>query len=199
MIMACHFRLGDLKYKDMYKSYGITNIEVRHLKIKTNTADISFIGKKGVKNDCDLDDVNVINHLKNMIHGKDKKDPVFTYNTGDCIEHVRATDVNEWMRALGVNITSKMFRTYATNIMLIELCRAMGNPEKDTISQRKKNLNGILDGVSSMVHNTRAVCKKEYIHPDLTEMYVNNPRKFKNKFMGADDPDKAFLTYLKSL
>jgi DNA topoisomerase-1 len=201
IVMSCHFRLGNLKYKDMYKSYGITNIEVRHLKIKAaDSAKISFTGKKGVKNDCVIQDAQIIAHLKNMIAGKDKKDPIFTYDNGgnDCAEPVKANDVNEWMKSFDSNVTSKMFRTYATNVMLIELLKEMDEPEGLSMSARKCQLNSVLDDVSSLIHNTRAVCKKEYVHPDLIDMYLNHPRRFKNKFMGAIDPEPAFLSYLRS-
>jgi DNA topoisomerase-1 len=199
IIMSCHFRLGNLKYKNMYKSYGITNIEVRHIKFNATSVKISFIGKKGVKNDCIIEEKWVISMLKNIIKGKTGKDPVFTYNAGgDCTERVRATDINEWMKKFGTDITSKMFRTFATNIMLIELLREMDEPETQNISQRKRTLNSVLDDVSGAVHNTRAVCKKEYTHPGLIKMYIEHPRRFKSKFMGTIDPEPAFLSYLRS-
>ena len=199
IIMSCHFRLGNLKYKNMYNSYGITNIEVRHVKFKAKNAKISFTGKKGVKNDCIVEEKNTISHLQTIIKGKANTDPVFAYDAGgDCTEPVRANDINEWMKKFGADITSKMFRTYATNVMLIELLREMDEPESQSVAQRKRSLNSVLDDVSDLVHNTRAVCKKEYTHPDLINMYLNHPRRFKSKFMGAIDPEPAFLSYLRS-
>lgn len=199
IIMTCHFRLGNLKYKNMYKSYGITNIEVRHLKFKKNVADISFIGKKAVENNCTVDDVTTVQYLQLMTKGKNAKDPVFTYDNGsDCTEPVRANDINEWMKKFSMDITSKMFRTFATNVMLIELLREMEPPGSQTIAQRKRSLNIVLDDVSDLVHNTRAVCKKEYTHPGIVDMYINNPRRFKSSFMGPINPEPALLAYLRS-
>jgi DNA topoisomerase-1 len=199
IVNMCHFRLGNLKYKDMYKSYGIITIEVRHLKIKSaDKATISFIGKKAVKNDCIIECKTTVAHLANMIKNKSSREAVFSYDLEDCETAVRATDINNWMRDFGADITSKMFRTYATNVMLIGLLREMGSPEPLKMSQRKKNLNSVLDDVSDLVHNTRAVCKKEYTHPDLIKMYLDQPRKFKAKFIDALDPEPAFLSYLRS-
>lgn len=199
IVNMCHFRLGNLKYKDMYKSYGIITIERRHLNIKSaNKAVISFIGKKAVKNDCIIECKTTIAHLANMIKDKSSKEAIFSYDLNGNETVVRATDINTWMRNFGADITSKMFRTYATNVMLIGLLREMGNPEPLKLSQRKKNLNIVLDEVSDLVHNTRAVCKKEYTHPDLITMYLEQPRRFKNKFMGTLDPEPAFLSYLRS-
>ena len=199
IIMSCHFRLGNLKYKNMYKSYGITNIEVRHIKFNTSSAKISFIGKKGVKNDCIVKEKQMLSFLQTIIKGKNSKDPVFTYNNGDdCTECVRANDINEWMKKFGTDITSKMFRTFATNVMLIELLRGMEDPEGQSVSQRKRSLNTVIDDVSNSIHNTRTVCKKEYTHPDLIKMYIEHPRIFKRKFMSDIDPEPSFLSYLRS-
>jgi DNA topoisomerase-1 len=199
IIMSCHFRLGNLKYKNMYKSYGITNIEVCHIKFNASSAKISFIGKKGVKNDCIVKEKQMLSHLQTLIKGKHSKDPVFTYNNGvDCTERVRANDINEWMKKFGTDITSKMFRTFATNVMFIELMKEIDDPESQSIAQRKRSINNVIDNVSNSIHNTRAVCKKEYTHPDLIKMYLEHPRTFKRKFMGDIDPEPSFLSYLRS-
>lgn len=200
IVNLCHFRLGNIKYKDMYKSYGIINIELRHLKIKSpSKAMISFIGKKAVKNNCTIECKSTIAHLANMISGKTSRDAIFTYDLGGTSTVVKATDINTWMRTFGADITSKMFRTYATNVMLIGLLQNMGDPSSLTPAQRKKNLNAVLDEVSDLVHNTRAVCKKEYTHPEIIKMYIDHPKRFKIKFMGALDPEPAFLSYLRSM
>jgi DNA topoisomerase IB len=102
------------------------------------------------------------------------------------------------MKKFSMDITSKMFRTFATNVMLIELLREMEPPGNQTLAQRKKSLNTVLDEVSDMVHNTRAVCKKEYTHPGIVDMYLNHPRRFKAKFMGPINPEPALLAYLRS-
>lgn len=200
IVMSCNFRLGNIKYRDMYKSYGITNIEVRHVKIKGDgVAKISFIGKKGVLNECVISDKLIIAHLKNMTAGKNARNPVFTYDGGnDCTEIVKANDINKWMRQFDANITSKMFRTFSTNIMLIELLKLLDSPDGISMAARKKQLNAVLDEVSGAVHNTRAVCKKEYAHPGLIDMYLNKPRQFKNKFMSSIDAEPAFLSYLRA-
>jgi len=199
IIMSCNFRLGNTKYKHMYKSHGITNIEVRHVKFKTNTANISFIGKKGVHNECTIDDPQIITHLKKLVAGKNKSDHVFIYNSSDdCTAEIIANDINEWMKQFSVDISSKMFRTYMTNIMFIEMMRSMDPPEGLSDKQRKKNINIVMDNISQSIHNTRTVCKKEYTHPGLIDMYLEQPRRFKKLFMSAQDPEHAFISFLKS-
>jgi DNA topoisomerase-1 len=204
IVVMCHFRLGNIKYKDLYKSYGVSTIEARHVRIiAPDKMRIAFIGKKGVKNDCVITDRELISHISGLLgRAAGPKSPLFVYFTDSDNDPtpVRAADVNEWMHQFGVDITSKMFRTYATNIMLIEQLGAIAPADFATISiaARVKLLNATLDEVSGAVHNTRAVCKGQYAHPALVDMWLNHPRAFKARFMGAVEPEAAFLTFLRS-
>jgi len=38
----------------------------------------------------------------------------------------------------------------------------------------KKNINTVLDTVSGELGNTRAVCRKYYVHPRLIQLYEDN-------------------------
>ncbi|HVS96676.1 MAG TPA: hypothetical protein VHE54_09315, partial [Puia sp.] len=38
----------------------------------------------------------------------------------------------------------------------------------------KKNINLVLDSVSSKLGNTRTVCRKYYVHPGLIKLYEDN-------------------------
>jgi DNA topoisomerase-1 len=193
IVMNCHIRIGNLKYKDLYKSYGATNLEVRHVSIKPGVARISFIGKKGVRNICKITNAALISNICSSIKDKKPHDAVFTYDK--CGSAVRASDINDYMGKFGTNITSKMFRTYATNVMLIGILND-DDPTKLTKAERKRRLNIALDSTSNSVHNTRAVCRREYVHPEIPEMYINKPHTFVRRFTGAA-PESMFLAYLK--
>ncbi len=224
IVTICHFRLGNLKYKDLYKSYGVSNIEIRHVKVVptkqgSSALRISFIGKKGVKNDCALEAQDVVHHMIGLMRGKEAKSPVFAYiDAAGQLAPVKANDINEWLRKFGMTVSSKMFRTYASNVMLIDLVaellakppsaasflpkdRGRGKPiELSALTgpQRVKLLNVVLDEVSGTVHNTRAVCKKEYVHPGLVDMMINHPRMFKTRFLSGTGAEAAFLAYLRA-
>lgn len=196
IVGRCHFRIGNMKYKELYKSYGISNIEVRHLKINDKKASINFIGKKGVKNDCDITDKKTIAHLNNLVAHKAPKDHVFSYDVEGCATTIKAIEINDWIQQFGNNITSKMFRTFATNIMLIELLNnALKKELPSSLSARKKILNAALDEVSERVHNTRSVCKNEYTHPDIIDIFLNNPKKW-TKLFENDEHEASFMLYL---
>ncbi|MEO6683398.1 MAG: DNA topoisomerase IB, partial [Ginsengibacter sp.] len=43
----------------------------------------------------------------------------------------------------------------------------------ETVTERKKSIVEAIDKVSLQLGNTRTVCKKYYIHPDILTMYEN--------------------------
>ena len=63
IIIHCNFRIGNIKYVNMYKSYGVSTLETRHVKIKGVETSIKFIGKKGVLNECLIKDKIIADNL----------------------------------------------------------------------------------------------------------------------------------------
>jgi DNA topoisomerase I len=206
VINTCHFRLGNMKYKNLYKSYGVTNIEVRHTKVKDGKMSISFVGKKGVQNKCKIVNKDLVERIVELIGDKSAKEPVFTCCRADdgCAEAIRPEEINGWMKSFGMDLTSKMFRTYAANSMLIDLIRAnFAGPKKKVGSmsagELKRILLDALDEISETIHNTRAVCKKEYVSPQLVALWVDSPKKFIKMFPPDSEKngDELFLEFLK--
>ena len=56
IMMTCHFRVGNKKYRKDNNSYGITTLTKKHIKFKGKEVEFSFMGKSGVHNKCETDD-----------------------------------------------------------------------------------------------------------------------------------------------
>jgi hypothetical protein len=159
------------------------------------------VGKKAVRNECQIVEPDVVHHLSNMVASKSPRDPIFTTHDGT---PVKAADINIYLKQFGVDLSSKQFRTYAGSTMLIHLLNTHAHrgkkielPESLSITERKHAINAALDIASSSIHNTRAVCKREYTHPDIVELYLNHPRKFASIFMRPGiDAERAFMEYM---
>ena len=209
IVMKCGFRLGNLKYQKLYNSFGISNILVKHINFKkikvidgtkTTSKDgihIKFIGKKGVTNECDITNTDIINEIKKLISGKKNTDYVFKYNSinSNSLEIIKCIDINSWLKKYDPNITSKLFRTFDTNILFIELMQKKEDPMKLATSKRKKNIVEVMKLISTQINNTPAIAKKEYLHVDLWTIYLEHPKKYKKLFHGCNAM-KCFLTYL---
>ena len=206
IVMKCGFRLGNLKYQKLYNSFGISNIMVKHIKFKkikvnelglVECMNIKFIGKKGVVNECDITNGELITEIKKLIIGKKNTDYVFKYLKSETnkLEVIKCIDINTWLKKYDKNITSKLFRTFDTNILFIELMQKKEDPVKLSVNQRKKNIIEVMKLISSQINNTPAIAKKEYLHSDLWSIYLEHPKKFK-KLFHDNNAMSCFLNFL---
>lgn len=162
IMIRCGFRVGNEKYANENNSYGLTTLEKRHILIRKTQGliEIKFIGKKGVENKSTLtkmEDTKVYAYITRMIKGKASNDRVFGGITSE--------DVNAYLRRIHPNITSKDVRTWNANTIFVQYIM---NNKPETI-QVKQHIDCAITHVADALHNTRAVCKKNYIHPTFLE------------------------------
>lgn len=214
IISICYFRVGNLKYQKLYGSYGISNIKKHHITTKKdaksgkNIMEIKFIGKKGVLNQCQITDYIIINELTKILSKKSTNDYIFTYLDKDPYTKkpvtllIRAIDINNWLKDYDPNFTSKMFRTFDTNTLLLEFLHQASHisghsPTQMTINQRKKIIVQSMKQISQCVNNTPAICKKSYANNDLIDMYIEQPQKYKKLFFNNNTSRVNFMNFLK--
>jgi len=170
LIINCGFRVGNEKYAKENKSYGLTTLECHHIipsKDNSNsTLKIKFIGKKKVENCSDTNDKYVIEYLKKQIKGKKKTARVF--------KNISSSDVNEYIKTINPEITSKDLRTWNANRLFLSFIQS---PE---VLKSKNPIKSAIEMVAHELHNTPAVCKSSYLHPDMityTEELVKKEQK----------------------
>lgn len=202
IVQSCSFRLGTLRYESQNDSYGITTIRKRHLKFVGKTVHIRFIGKKGVENECVVTDQPCVEFLKELYNLVKPDDHIMMYRSLDSGDwaHIKHTDVNKFLRTYGETITSKDFRTFQSNMYLIDALKQAGDPNKLTRSQRKKLVVGVVKDVAERVHNTPAICKKEYIDSEIIDMYLDHPVKYRKMFVTPELNSRLlFIKYLETI
>lgn len=197
IINICGFRIGHTKYEKLYGSHGMITLKRKHMKInKDGHIEVEFVGKKGVINTCTITDTLVLPALVNIMNNKKANDYIFTY--GESL--IKAIEVNNWLKRYDIEFTSKFFRTYDTNILLLEhLNKLSKDPAGITINQRKKYIVEALKYVSDCINNTPAICKKSYANIDIINMYINEPTKFKSAFLVGTGVDKMRRNFVKFL
>jgi DNA topoisomerase-1 len=147
LLIECGFRIGNDKYLKENKSYGITTLEKRHFVFKSpSTIEIEFIGKKGIINKSKCNNKYIYNYIKN------KKGKIFTVNS---------TDVNNYLKDIDNNITSKDLRTWNANEMFLTF-----------INQEQLTIKEAINKVAEKLHNTSNVCKKNYLDPKLIQKFL---------------------------
>lgn len=200
----CGFRIGQLKYHKLYNSVGLSTLQKKHLKFTQNGLDVKFIGKKGVLNECTIDDKLIIVELKKISSTKGADDFMFTYefiNDENKKEQrlINAIDVNNWLKEYNPDFTTKYFRTFEVNDKLIDILKAT-DPTKMSLSQRKKAIVDVIKEVSCIINNTPAICKKSYINQDLIKLYIEHPKKYHKDLIANDFSSRVnFIKFLESL
>jgi DNA topoisomerase-1 len=84
---------------------------------------------------------------------------------------VDAGDINDYLqRVSGREITAKDFRTWAGTMFAAAELRALGPAANE--KEAKANIVRAVDQVARRLGNTRAVCRKYYIHPVVLDSYL---------------------------
>lgn len=203
-------RVGNVSYERLYGSFGLTTLKNNHVKIQGNQAFFNFKGKKGVKHHITLKDPALIRLLKKVreIPGQ----VLFQYYDEEG-QHTRldSGEVNEYIRACcrDEDFTCKDFRTWAGTVHALNLLAEI--LPYGSITECRRNIVGIIDTVANKLGNTRAVCKKYYIHPKIFEVYENGQlepwlkklraknKKPANGNGGLHEDEKILLAFLKEM
>jgi DNA topoisomerase-1 len=200
IVMICGFRIGNLKYKKLYNSFGISIILKKHIKMENQNMLISFIGKKGVLNECVVKDKELIGEINKLLVGKKPDDYVFKYNFDREWNTVKATEINNWLKSYHKHISSKFFRTFDTNILFIEYMRLHAvDPEKLSLVGRKKLTNEALKVISCQINNTPGICKREYLYIEMLTIFLEKPKKFRSYFYNCTCSRRCFLKFLRDM
>lgn len=166
-----NIRVGNSSYEKEYGSYGLTTLKDRHAKINTQRAVFKFKGKKGVQQEITLNNkrlARIVQQCKD-IPGKD----LFQYYDGDEHYAIDSGMVNDYIREIsGANFTAKDFRTWFGSLRAMQELKEHGCC--DTDKERKKKIVAAIDAVAGQLGNTRAVCRKYYIHPRILDVYNEN-------------------------
>jgi DNA topoisomerase-1 len=164
-------RVGNDEYARDNRSFGLTTLRDGHVAVKGGKVRFSFRGKSGVEHEIELDDWRLARTIKACrdIPGYD----LFQYLDEDGERHsIGSADVNAYLKEItGQDYTSKDFRTWAGTVLAAQSLQAFDACESDT--QAKRNIVQAVETVAKRLGNTKAVCRKCYIHPAILESYMD--------------------------
>lgn len=200
IIWICGFRVGQLKYKVLYESYGISTILVSHLSFKGDTINIEFKGKKSVINKCCIKDKELVKELKCLISEKKPTEHVFTYKKEGEIVLIKPTEINKFLGHYG-KITSKDLRTFDVNVLFIDYLKEnMKDLEAATsLAKRKKVAKKALELTSTHINNTLGICRSSYLLTDIYALAIETPKKYKKHFGGKTASRIQFVNFLEKV
>jgi DNA topoisomerase-1 len=163
-------RVGNEEYARENKSYGLATMRRRHVEVSGHTLRFDFRGKSGLMHSVAVTDrrvARIVQHCQEL-PGQE----LFQYlDDDDKRQTIDAGDINDYLkRASGREITAKDFRTWSGTMLAAFELRALGPGQ--TEKEARANVVKAVDKVAKRLGNTRAVCRKYYIHPVVLESYL---------------------------
>ncbi len=165
-------RVGNEEYAKTNKSFGLTTLRNRHVKVLGSKVRFEFRGKSGVDHLVDVFHPKVAGTIKRCIE-------LPGYQLFQCIDDsgkrhvIDSEDVNEYLQEItGEDVSAKDFRTWGGTLLSATTLHNLGE-FKDSLAL-KQNLTACVKAVSSHLRNTPSVCRKYYIHPTVIKSYEDN-------------------------
>ena len=164
-------RVGTEELSRINKSYGLTTLRKKHVEVDGSELRFEFRGKSGVEHAVTVDDARIA-HIVQRCHDL-RGEVLFKYVDDDGKRReIEAADVNDYLAEItGGEVTAKDFRTWAGTMIAAEYLRSIGPAH--TLKQANKNVVAAIDHTAERLGNTRAVCRKYYIHPTLIAAYLD--------------------------
>ncbi len=176
-------RVGSDEYARLNRSFGLTTLRDRHVRVDGSSIRFRFRGKSGKAHEIGLRDRRLARLVERSrdLPGRE----LFQYvdEHGD-VRDVHSDDVNAYLREVaGPHATAKMFRTWAATVLA---CRALtaaataGEPVLTTEphvmasgAAARKALGATMRAVAERLGNTPTVARQSYVHPAVLDAYLD--------------------------
>lgn len=198
MIEDYQLRVGKEVYAKKNKSYGISSLRKKHVKIAPHAIYLRFKGKSGQYLHYTITNQFYIESIKMLM--KLQGDHLFQYVTDrdgrEKILRITDRDLNKYLQQhMGKEFTIKDFRTYGANLYFIKAL--LNETKRHTPRDRKtikRNIINAFKSTASKLKHTGAVSKKSYVINFALELYQNSPETYTEH--KNDDPNQFLLELL---
>ncbi len=202
LLETSHIRVGNEEYARQNKSFGLATLRNRHVNVSGSTISFEFRGKSGVEHALDINDRRLAKIIKRCqdLPGYE----LFQYIDDDGERRtIDSTDVNEYIRQIaGEEFSTKDFRTWAGTVLAARALQEFQSAASD--AESKRNIVQAIESVAKKLGNTKAVCRKCYIHPAVIQSYTDGTllralrRRLKKEINDAHDlePEEAAVLRL---
>ena len=155
-------RVGNDEYRRQNGSFGLTTLEADHVEVTGATIEFCFNGKGGREHTTRVRDRRLARAVRSCheLGGRE----LFTYldPTGEVVRVDSADCIGYLSSVMGAGTTVKYFRTWGASVTALGSLIDAGDDvgEADIVTA--------VDAAAERLGNTRAVCRRAYVHPLLT-------------------------------
>jgi DNA topoisomerase I len=165
-----YLRVGNESYARENGSFGLTTLRKRHVDIDGVRVRMRFVAKHGARADVSVADRRLARLIRRCqdLPGQ----LLFKYEDADgVLRPVRSSDVNDYLRVhTGTDATAKTFRVWGASAHTAAGLATLDPPASKRAVARE--LNAVIDDVARRLGNTRAVCRRSYVHPVIIDRYT---------------------------
>jgi len=170
LLEATLIRVGNEEYARENESFGLTTLRGRQVRIDGATLRFCFRGKSGVQHTVELTDRRLARIVRRMRELPGEELLGYVDEAGGT-RPIESGDVNEYLKeSAGEAFTSKDFRTWAGTLLCARDLRRLAPPASD--AEGRRHLAQAVASVARALGNTKAVCRKCYIHPRVIDAYL---------------------------
>jgi DNA topoisomerase I len=170
LLELTRMRVGNDEYARQNESYGLTTIHNGHAKVRGNVVRFDFQGKHQIQHEVEVENSELAKVVRRCqeLPGHE----LFEYiDDSGQTRDVKSADVNEYLRQIaGREFSAKDFRTWAGTVAAAyELGRCEPCTSK---AAAKRVISQAVGCVAERLGNTKAVCRKAYIHPAVIAAFL---------------------------
>lgn len=158
-------RVGNAYYANTNKSYGLTTLRDKHVRLMSGEIEIKFQGKGGEKHAITF----VSEKLARVVHQCQELPghELFRFRGDDGDMHsLDSEDVNDYLRdATGQDVTAKDFRTWGGTVITAQALSATKVAPNSSAAELKRAAAAAVKLAAKALGNTPTICRQSYVHP----------------------------------
>lgn len=163
------YRIGNARYERENRSFGLSSLHSRHVRLGRQGLEMRFRGKSGLPHEASIDDAAMRQLVLDLqdLPGQH----LFRYqNEQGKWQDIDSSDVNAWIQAVtGSDFTAKQFRTWKATVLCALELKGVRPPESEAEARRR--LRTAIHQTAARLHHTPAVCRSYYVHPAIVQAF----------------------------
>ena len=162
-------RVGNDEYARDNRSYGLTTLRNRHVKVRGDTVKFTFRGKHGIPHEIEIEHPRAAKVIRGCLDLPGQE--LFSYVDAEGKVHdVGSSDVNAYLHEIaGESFTAKDFRTWHATSNALE---ALTGQSFTTAREAKQKVKEVLQSIAGRLRNTPTMCRKCYVNPVVIDAYL---------------------------
>jgi DNA topoisomerase IB len=164
------FRLGSEASAEENGSYGLTTLQVRHVRADGRARIFSFVGKSGIDHEIVITDRGVIKIVDALSERRRSDGRLLATRDGRRWRPLEAGEVNGHIRGLlELEVTAKDFRTWKATTTV---ARRLAEVERaSTAKGRARQIRAAIEEAAQLLGNTPSVAKSAYVDPRAIDLF----------------------------